>query len=127
MESHICPADAWSDASQQLTPRQLVDMLNNLRVSISPDIHPDIPSIRSRIDRIDQQLIHLLSERMELCREIGEVKRSVDTGVLQKERFNEILNNWIVQGNKYGLDSDFVKDIINKIHMHSIDIQINQR
>ena len=51
-----------------------------------------IDSIRQQIDDIDQQLLHLLNERMELVKRIGELKQSSNTAIYRPEREKAILD-----------------------------------
>jgi len=52
---------------------------------------PDINNIRSQIDRIDQQILNLLNERMELVKQIGELKRTTKAAVYRPEREQAII------------------------------------
>lgn len=51
----------------------------------------DIENIRKQIDRIDQQLLNLLNERMELVKHIGELKRTTNAAVYRPERERAIV------------------------------------
>ena len=52
----------------------------------------DIQEMRSRIDRVDDEIVRLYGERMELTREIGRFKRENGIPVLDTERERELLN-----------------------------------
>ncbi|MEJ2003674.1 MAG: chorismate mutase, partial [Cyclobacteriaceae bacterium] len=52
---------------------------------------PDIKNIRKQIDSIDQQILNLLNERMELVKQIGELKRTTKAAVYRPERERAIL------------------------------------
>ncbi len=52
----------------------------------------DIQELRSRIDRVDDELVRLYCERMELAREIGCYKREKGLPVLDTERERNLLN-----------------------------------
>ncbi len=51
----------------------------------------NIDNIRKQIDRIDQQILNLLNERMELVREIGQLKRTTNAAIYRPERERAIL------------------------------------
>lgn len=51
----------------------------------------DIDHIRIQIDQIDQQLLNLLNERMELVKEIGNLKRTTNAAIYRPERERAIL------------------------------------
>ena len=52
----------------------------------------DIQELRSRIDRVDDEIVRLYGERMELTREIGRYKRENGLPVLDTERERNLLN-----------------------------------
>ena len=47
---------------------------------------------RKKIDRIDEQLVKLLDERMGLAFELGKLKKSEGRGVLDTDRETEVFN-----------------------------------
>lgn len=57
----------------------------------------DLETLRNEIDKIDSQLLPLFLERMDLCREVAEYKRSVNMPVLDRERERAVLENKIKQ------------------------------
>ncbi len=57
----------------------------------------DLESLRKEIDSIDSQLLPLFLERMDLCREVAEYKRSVNMPVLDRTRERAVLENKIAQ------------------------------
>ena len=46
----------------------------------------DLNEIRSRIDKIDQQMVALFEERMAACREVAQFKIATGKPVLDRER-----------------------------------------
>lgn len=124
IESHCCPDKAWSDAKQQVTPDVLYYILSLLSIR---DVKKDTEGIhvmRKQIDDIDNQLIELLSKRMSVCREIGKYKKEHNMTVLQTSRYNEIIDKRGAQGSLCGMDSDFVKNVFEKIHEESVRQQM---
>lgn len=79
--------------------------------------------MRQQIDSIDTQLIDLLARRMQVCLAVGEYKKRHSIAVVQKDRYNEILEKRSSQGVDKGLDSTFVKNIMNLIHDESVSRQ----
>lgn len=57
----------------------------------------DLETLRKEIDTIDSQLLPLFLERMDLCREVAEYKRSVGMPVLDRERERLVLQNKLKQ------------------------------
>ena len=129
LETHSDPDNAWSDSKQQITPTVFKEIIYRLIVrkeSFTEDEYKDkLALLRSEIDTLDMKLIEVLNERMQVVKEIGEVKKAQNVAVLQKERFDEILNKMTLYGNKMGLNSDFINGIFKAIHMESIATQEN--
>ena len=123
LESHRNPDEAWSDAKQQVTPEKLGEIVSELIVR-----HQDTPSelsnkldeLRSNIDRIDNYLLELLSERMDIAKQIGEYKRDNDVTVLQTSRWDEVVKDRIERGASKELTSTFVQQMFAAIHQESI-------
>ena len=69
VESHCDPACALSDSKQQLTPADLKDLLENKLIVRDADTSDSayretINQLRAKIDVVDDNLIHLLAQRM---------------------------------------------------------------
>ncbi len=129
IESHISPDKAWSDAEQQITPEQLKVMLNSLtwRNEASPELlsNPGLQKLRDQMDQLDDELITLLSHRMKLADEMGDVKRQQNITILQTERWDTILHRAIAKAKLLGLSEDFVIKYFEAVHMESINHQNN--
>ena len=79
--------------------------------------------MREQINHLDEELISLISNRMKVAKEIGEIKKESKITVLQSNRYNEILDRAIKKGNEVGLCQDFIKSYLESIHIESIRIQ----
>lgn len=85
---------------------------------------PDqIHELRNDIDRIDSSLIELLSKRMQLSHEIGAIKKGVGIPPLDKERWQELIEKCIRAGTAKGLSREYILDIFEVIHRHSLKEQ----
>lgn len=124
IESHCNPTEAWSDAAQQVTPCQLQDIINGLVLRNNCDITEDIHLLRTQIDELDKQLLHLLAERMGISRQIGKYKKEKKMTVLQALRYKELLDNRCAQGKAMGLNDEFVTKIFEAVHEESIEQQM---
>lgn len=51
-----------------------------------------LESLRTQIDRIDEQLLQLLNQRMEVVREVGELKKTSKSVIYRPEREKQILD-----------------------------------
>ena len=80
--------------------------------------------MREQIDALDNNLIEILSNRMNICRKIGRYKKEHNMTVLQANRYKEIIDKRGAQGDLCGMDSDFVKHIFELIHEESVRQQM---
>lgn len=127
MESHICPAQALSDASQQITPEamgELIAQINWRSDSVSnPEFINAITNNRAQIDQIDSELFDLLSRRMRVADDIGTIKRENNVAILQGGRWGDIVENIINQSQQLNLSENFLRTILEAIHVESIERQ----
>jgi chorismate mutase len=127
IETHHDPDNAWSDAAQQVTPKRLVQIMEDLKIRKETDEEAEynqkISNLRTQIDIIDNQLIDTLGKRMKVSDGIGELKRQRNVAVLQTNRWNEILGKMILEGESKGLSEEFVLRMFKAIHQESINHQ----
>ena len=127
IETHVDPDNAWSDAAQQITPSVLVKMMNDLKIrtltSEEADYKNQLNTLRTQIDVIDHGLLETLGKRMKVAVSIGKLKKQKNVAVLQTKRWNEILGNMILEGEKKGLSEEFVLRMFKAIHQESINNQ----
>jgi chorismate mutase len=127
IESHIDPDNAWSDAKQQITPEVLKEMLEAIRWRkenvASEEFHMALEKLRQQINQLDDELLQVLSTRMNVAKKIGEYKKNNDITILQTNRWNEILERAVAKGNKMGLSEDFITKYMDAVHMESIQQQ----
>lgn len=127
IESHCNPACALSDAAQQLTPKDCVDMLYRLAMrDTSTDDYSyrfNMDQLRAQIDVCDDHLLEILSRRMEVSRKIGQYKKEHSIAIVQGSRWSQVLERMISLGKEKGLPEEFVKNIFNHIHEASVQAQ----
>lgn len=127
IESHVNPDQALSDAEQQLTPKQLEELLKNLilRKEISGEtLIPDqLVELRRLIDEIDDELIQVLHKRMKVIEEIGSYKKEHNITIFQLERWQEILRTRAQWATKKGIPRQYIEKICQLLHEESIRIQ----
>lgn len=130
IETHISPNHAWSDADQQITPKALYELMRSLRM---PDdktgrhqINQELVQLRRMIDSIDEELIQVLSKRMQIVEQIGHNKKENNITIFQLERWNEIMDTCRQHAKNYGLNREFAEQIMQEIHKESIQIQTDQ-
>lgn len=120
VECHPTPDLALSDAAQQITPEVLGDVISNLRWRRTPADNNLLSEYRMHIDTIDSRIVELLAERMEVAREIGEHKRQRGMAIVQRERFNELLESAEARAEFMGLSRSFIHAIFSAIHEESV-------
>jgi chorismate mutase len=127
IESHVCPSQALSDAKQQLIPgelERLVRSINWRREAVDdPEFVKSLNLFRDQIDQIDAELFSLLSRRMRISEEIGRVKKANDVAILQSSRWGAIKERVLSQSESLGLGSEFLNQILEAIHLESINRQ----
>lgn len=129
VEVHPHPAEAWSDADQQLDPSAFIAMLEHLtsfnRQLTDSDISYLTP-LRQQIDDIDHEILRLMGQRMELSKQIAEVKHARQMSVYQSKRWEAVVADRLRQAEALGLRADFIKEMLEKIHAESIRVQLEK-
>lgn len=127
IESHITPDEAWSDAKQQITPEVYTLMMESL---VLRDYDPanveqrtDLERLRKEINLIDDELISMLSSRMNVARQIGAYKKENNITILQSKRWNEILATYKKKAATHELSEEFMVRFIKAVHDESINQQ----
>lgn len=123
VETHCNPDCAWSDKNQQITPETLAEILSKLVIRDTNNTEL-LAELRCEIDRIDTEVLALLSRRMQISRDIGNYKKEHGLSVLQAQRYNELLDDRAKRGAELNLDQDFVKAVLRTIHDESVRLQI---
>ncbi len=124
VESHCDPDNAWSDASQQVTP-EVLDFIVSRLIFRDTSEHTDrLKDLRQEIDELDNELIDLLAKRMKICRSIGEYKKESGMTIVQTRRYSEILDKRGAQGSLLGIDTHCIKNIFEHIHEESVRQQM---
>ena len=127
IETHTNPDKAWSDAAQQITPKVLIKMMEDLKMrkitNEELDYKNSLNTLRTQIDVIDHGLLDNLGKRMKVAIEIGNLKKKKNVAVLQTKRWNEILGKMILDGEEKGLREEFILRMFKAIHQESINHQ----
>ena len=83
----------------------------------------DLDALRIEIDRIDEQILNLLSQRAHYAIQIGKFKSKNDLAVHSHEREEQIINH-VVSKNVGPLTGTDVKSIFNQIIHACRNLQI---
>lgn len=126
IESHCSPDDAWSDASQQVTPELLfTNVLDKLIIRDMNQTTESLEDLRKQIDEIDNQLFEIIAKRMRISKEIGTYKKEHNMTVLQTARYEDIINKRVAIGERLNMSANFTKAIVEAIHEESVRIQMD--
>ncbi len=127
IEAHPNPDQAWSDASQQVTPERLGEILELLAIrraaTADPNFNASLEALRESIDRIDHDILDALSQRMRIVERIGEAKRASNVTTLQVTRWKALLDDRLQRAAELGLRADYVKTLYDVIHGESVRLQ----
>ncbi len=126
IESHCNPDEAWSDASQQVTPEVLNLIINSLvpRNGAKPDSTESLTLLRQEIDRLDNELVDLLGKRMRICREIGLYKKEHGMKVVQGARYSDMMKSREELAREMEMSDEFIRRVYAAIHEESVRQQI---
>ena len=83
-----------------------------------------LTELRSQIDKLDDELLELLSRRMRVSRDIGQYKKEHNMPVLQAQRYGELLTRRADQAVRMGMDREFMRSVLQAIHEESIRQQM---
>ena len=120
VEVHHKPAEALSDAKQQISPEDLTAALH------VPDHNAEsveLNWLRAEIDELDEQLWETIAARMEVSQRIGVWKKEHGVAPLQPERYQMIGERLKARGERLGLDEEFIKRVWDLIHEQSLKKQ----
>jgi len=123
IESHSDPVHALTDANQQITPDELSILISSLVVRQSKgstEFETRLEILRREIDKMDAELLDILSKRMKIVEEIGQFKKENGITILQIQRWNEIIIDRLNLGSRMGLSREFVLQLLQLLHEESI-------
>ena len=130
VEVHPHPEAAQSDPEQQITPdelQQLIDLLSSAHRAARNDderLAAALAPLRQQIDDIDHEMLGLLAQRMRLSQQIATVKQQMRTTVYQPKRWEQVLQDRLQIAAALGLNTDFTKELLEKIHAESVRVQL---
>jgi len=70
-----------------------------------------LAAFRERIDRVDEQLLSALAERIAICREVADCKRAEGIPMMQPGRVAAVEERWAELAAARGLDADFARSL----------------
>mgnify|MGYP006345541847 CR=1 FL=1 len=83
----------------------------------------ELQMLRQEIDSVDSLLLDLLAKRAALVKAIGSYKREHHVQLLDPMRWRELLQARMIEAEKNGLSSEFIREIFERIHCYSLSLQ----
>lgn len=127
IETHFQPDQALSDAAQQVTPETLSKILHELEVrtefALDRQFEQELDSLRSQIDRIDQDILESLGQRFSIVERIAEAKIKNNVTAFQLHRMDQMLKQRVALAIQLGLDESFAEELYRIIHGESVKTQ----
>ena len=124
IEVHPYPSKALTDKEQQLTPSEFEILLNNLIIRKNIDTTPiELDLLRKKIDMLDLELLSILSQRIDVSKQIASIKANNNMSVLQINRWQEVLDSRMNSAEKLGISPEFIQKIMEQIHTESVRVQ----
>ena len=124
IETHHNPSVALSDAEQQVTPKELNSIMNNLVLRDTKlrdeKFKGRLLNFRNQIDNFDTKIIELLDNRKQVVEHIANFKNENKLTIFQIDRWFEILNTRKENANLLGVDEQMIEEIFALIHKYSI-------
>jgi chorismate mutase len=123
IETHPDPDKAWSDSAQQVTPTELKSIINHLVLrskDISTSIVSELEELRTKIGDLDDKLFDILSARMLMSEEVGQLKKVHNITILQQNHWSNIIKSRLSQSDNYKISELFIRQIMDAIHQESI-------
>ena len=92
--------------------------------SLAQSRSDSLTMFRIRIDSLDASLLRLLGERMRITDDVGRYKVRHGMSAMQPERYRQIVDRMIEQGNKEGLREAFIRRYLEALHEESVKRQV---
>ncbi|MCH8973138.1 MAG: aminotransferase class I/II-fold pyridoxal phosphate-dependent enzyme, partial [Thaumarchaeota archaeon] len=84
---------------------------------------PNIDQLRNKIDGITLEMIKLLQSRIEIAKEIGEIKKNLGKGITDETREENLRSKVISVCNEIGLDDSIGTKLLNFLLNESVKVQ----
>ena len=87
----------------------------------------EISALRKKIDEIDENIIRFLKARIEVCKQIGAIKRKHRIPIKNSQREREVYHNVSGKASEFGLNPQAVEAIYTQIVDMSLHSQETAR
>ncbi len=114
--------------NEESVPKKVIVLLEKLHRrnnhKVDNDHQTQFLELRKKIDKIDTELLELLSKRNKAIQNIGKIKSENNLKIFQSKRWETILNESFKDAKKYGIHKDELKKILEAIHIDAIKTQL---
>jgi monofunctional chorismate mutase len=86
-------------------------------------VNEEIKSLRAEIDRLDQEILKFLKQRIRITEKIGKIKKTNSSDILDKQRESEILSTLLEAGENLKIEDDFIISLWRQIIDYSHKVQ----
>ncbi len=86
-------------------------------------VNEEIKSLRADIDRLDQEILKILKQRIRFTEKIGKIKKTNSSDILDKQRESEILSTLLEAGENLKIEDDFIISLWRQIIDYSHKVQ----
>ncbi|OEJ99617.1 chorismate mutase [Roseivirga misakiensis] len=127
IETHYNPDKALSDAAQQVSTDQFLEIVDNLNLRdagfTDKSYLNQLDIIRQQIDQADRELLEAIAIRMNLVEKIGEFKKENNVAIFQVGRWKEIFKSRPEWAKQMNLDPEFATELLRLLHQQSVKKQ----
>jgi chorismate mutase len=83
----------------------------------------ELQKFREEIDKIDNNIVDLLSKRMSVVEKVGKLKKKHNIEALDAKRWDEVLHTKLEKAKSLGVSERLIKKIYNVIHDHALRLE----
>jgi chorismate mutase len=86
-------------------------------------MNDELQKLRKDIDKIDDNIVNLLSKRMSVVEKVGKLKKEHNMEALDTKRWDEVLATKLEKAKSLGVSEGLIKKIYNVIHDHALKLE----
>lgn len=87
----------------------------------------DINDLRNSMDEVTLKMVHLLKERIDIAKKIGEIKKNIGKGITDEGREENLREKVITLCKDIGLDETIAAKFLNFLLNESVKVQSNNK
>lgn len=82
-----------------------------------------LEALRSELDQIDREMVHLLGQRQHLVEQLSALKTTMQLPVEMIEHWESSLTKRLEEGKMLDLNPEWINQLFNTLHKLSIELQ----